>query len=194
MKNLFKFFILAVLICFPIYGAFAGDVPEAILTDDDAQLYFGEIISWEKETCYIKINPLQQIKGDLSINSEITYSQLPSHLLDMPFKLNQTYLIAYIDENNLYFLETSSMDTQTLQIKDSKATDDDMLYRMQQYLNEGKYEEAEKARVNSISASSNKPSSLPDIEIPNKPNRMLYYLFAFILVLFAIRFITKQKR
>ncbi|MGN1060063.1 MAG: hypothetical protein ACI4QW_06495 [Clostridia bacterium] len=139
-------FLLAALLCY------AGDVPEGLLANDSAQVYFGEIqaISGESITVIQKKN----IKGEFEQDKAYTY---PNQGLPNFVTVGQIYLCGYYDEHNpLYVWEVSSLDTKTLKIRST----DDMSKRLEQYLHEGQFDEAEaKRRANPDNVTANADST-----------------------------------
>lgn len=118
---------------------YAGDVPEALLYTDSAQLYFGKVM--EVTDASITIFPVKKVKGDVEPDTAITYSQ---EIHGSKPQAGKTYLFGYIDENNLYFWITDTMEPKTLKLKNANG----MSLRLQEYLNNGDFEEAEEARQN----------------------------------------------
>ena len=139
----------------------AGDVPEGLLMNNTAEVYFGEIKSIEQNT--ITVIQKQPIKGLFEEGSERTYS-------DFAFTGNptvgETYLCGFYDEYNpLYMWEVTSFEPKTLQIK----TTDNMSMRMQEYLNTGKFEEKEQERLTTLQTST---STENEVKISEKPNEL----------------------
>lgn len=122
----------------------AGDIPESLLYDENCPVYFGEVKSVDGES--ITIIQVQNIKGDFAEDSVITY---PRFTFTKDPKAGQIYLCGYFDENNpLYIWEVDCYDTGSLKISNT----DDMSKRMQGYLNEGLFEEAEAKRTAGLEA------------------------------------------
>ena len=143
---------------------YAGDVPEALLHTDGAQLFFGKV--QELTDTSITILPLQKIKGEVEPGKAITYSQ---KIYGSKLQVGKTYLFGYIDENNLYFWVTDGMDPKTLKLKDAGGMD----LRLQEYLNTGEFEKAEEARQNEAAtktASSDSPTAMPTATISTLPS------------------------
>lgn len=153
------FFILAFTgVCY------AGDVPEALLHTDGAQLFFGKVT--ELTDTSITILPLKRIKGEVEPDKAITYSQ---KIYGWKPQVGKTYLFGYIDENNLYFWVADSMDPKTLKLKDANGMD----LRLQEYLNNGEFEKAEEARQNkaaATAASFSSPTIAPEKTISALPS------------------------
>ncbi len=138
--------ILSVVLMLVSFGttAQAGDVPEGLLSNDDALVFFGEVITYDKNnSAEIEVSPVKKIKGDVVIGEWVTFNE-PSPV-GAKIKEGELYLFAFFDENNpIYIFETSSFNPTELELEDAEG---DMWERFEQYLNEGKYEEAEKDRI-----------------------------------------------
>ena len=137
----------------------AGDVPEGLLMNNTAEVYFGEIKSIEQNA--ITVIQKQSIKGLFEEGSERTYS-------DFAFTGNpivgETYLCGFYDEYNpLYMWEVTSFEPKTLQIK----TTDNMSTRMQEYLNTGKFEEKEQERLAALQTSTSIENDVKVVENMN---------------------------
>lgn len=118
---------------------YAGSVPEDLLYYDFAQVYFGKVKNVDGNS--ITVIQQKNIKGEFTQDNELTYKRFVS--TNSP-KIGTTYLCGYFDENNpLYVWDVTSLDTKTLTIKNT----DSMSKRMQEYLNEGKFEEKEKEKL-----------------------------------------------
>lgn len=152
MKKLL-FYILSLFVLMSVTTVcYAGDIPETLLGDNSAQVFFGEIKNVDEEI--ITVIQRQNIKGEFSKDSEITYN---SFSFTASPKLGEIYLCGYVDENNpLYVWEVTSTETKSLQISNT----DEMSKRMQQYLNEGRFEEKESERLAAASGSE-APSQVP---------------------------------
>lgn len=134
----FLIFLLIPSICY------AGDVPETLLYDDSAYVYFGKIKSIDNES--VTVIQYQNIKGDFLKGRELNYERF---VFDGTLKSDEIYLCGFIDENNpLYIWAVSCLDTKDLKIE----TKDSQSQRMQTYLNEGKFEEKENERLSFIEA------------------------------------------
>lgn len=131
-------------------SVFAGSIPEDLLSDDEAKLYVGRIENFTDEETpsapYIKvtsvsITPIEKIKGDVEIGKTIAYDKTNMHL---KLEKGKEYLIADIDENNLYAYEIEYKTEKEIKLVDSRKYD--MVQRLENYLNEGAYARAEQER------------------------------------------------
>jgi len=130
---------------------FAGSIPEDLLNDDNAKLYIGTIEDFTDEEIpsapYVKvtsvsITPIEKIKGDVEIGKSIVYEQTDMHL---KLEKAKDYLIADIDENNLYAYEIKSKTEKEIKLLNSDKYD--MVQRLENYINEGAYAMAEQERA-----------------------------------------------
>lgn len=138
----------------------AGDVPEGLLMNNTAEVYFGDIKNIEQNT--ITVIQKQPIKGLFEEGSERTYS-------DFSFTGNptvgETYLCGFYDEYNpLYMWEVTSFEPKALQIK----TTDNMSMRMQEYLNTGKFEEKEQERLATLQTNTSTENEVRVVEKMNE--------------------------
>lgn len=127
--------------------AYAGSIPEDLLGADYAQVYFGEIKSIvpNGEDSTVTIVQKQNIKGEFTEGMEYVYDDVGFFSGATP-EVGKTYLCGYFDENNpVYIWETSSLDTKTLKILNK--TGGGMEERMEEYLNSGLFDEAERKRL-----------------------------------------------
>lgn len=124
----------------------AGSIPEDLLNEDFAQIFFAEVVYYhpDKENPDIEVSPVKVIKGDVNMGGKLTYYN-PNTIGDFDVKVGNVYLFTYFDEHNpTDIFEVTSYDTSTLKIKH---IDGDMWERFEKYLNEGRYLDAEHARL-----------------------------------------------
>jgi hypothetical protein len=140
---------------------YAGDVPEGLLSYDHAQLYFGKVTAVTDTT--VTIVPVKNVKGDIVLNETVTYKR--GHMMGGGNEqVGKTYLVGHVDENNLYYWITDSMDPRTLKIKNASAMD----LRLQGYLNNGDFEKAEEARQKKLAVTAS-PTAVPTVSPPAAP-------------------------
>ena len=136
--------IVAVLICMTMIlpmTAFAGDVPESLLYEEGAQLFFGEVLSYhaDKENPDIEVSPVTGIKGNVKEGTKQTYNN-PNPIGNFKVRVGKVYLFTYYEgDNYIDFFEVTTYDTRTLKVRHVEGS---MWERFEQYLNEGKYGEA----------------------------------------------------
>ena len=142
MKRLIA--LLAVLICMVMIlplTAFAGDIPESLLYEEGAQIFFGEVLAYhpDKENPDIEVWIAAKIKGNLNEGSKQVYNN-PDPVGDFKVREGKVYLFTYYEGNNyIDFFEVTTYDTRTLKVRHVEGP---MWERFEQYLNEGKYGEA----------------------------------------------------
>ena len=147
MRKLFVLSILIIVFLTTSLTAFAGDVPEGLLSNDDAQVFFGEVLDYNDNT--VTVCPRVKIKGDVLTGTKQHYNK-PYPVGNFKVKSGNVYLFTYFDENNeTNIFEVTSYDTATLKIKN---TDFDIWKRFESYLNDGEYEKAEQKRIDEINA------------------------------------------
>lgn len=147
MKKIFCFiFMLTILISMSI-TAFAGSIPEDLLFEDGAQIFFGEVVSFEPDgdIPYVEVIPTKKIKGDVIVDGSCYSWQRANAIGNIDIKVGNVYLFTYLDENNTTdIFEVTSYDTSTLELKNVEG---DMWKRFEINLRKGRYEEAEQARI-----------------------------------------------
>lgn len=136
--------IVAVLICMTMIlpmTAFAGDIPESLLYDEGAQIFFGEVLSYhpDNENPDIEVWIAAKIKGNVNGGSKQVYNN-PDPVGDFKVREGKVYLFTYYEgDNYIDFFEVTTYDTRTLKVRHVEGP---MWERFEQYLNEGQYGEA----------------------------------------------------
>ena len=150
MKKIISFIGIVSIVLSMTITAFAGSIPEDLLSEDNAKLYIGTIEDFTDEETpsapYVKvtsvsITPIEKFKGDVEIEKTIVYEKTDMHL---KLEKGKEYLIADIDENNLYAYEIEYKTEKEIKLVDSRKYD--MVQRLENYLNEGAYARAEQER------------------------------------------------
>ena len=197
MKKLLAgiFAIMAVLCLY--VTAYAGDIPESLLCDDESQVFFAEVTEY-KDT-YVKVIPVKIIKGDVKLGEEVRYDQA-TLIGEFSVKRDMAYLFAKADENNpTYIFRASDYDTQTLDLIDVKP-DEGMFAFFETDLNNGDYDEAESARRERLGLSAQNlqiSGELPPLHTKlTKDYTMVYVLcgFGIIAVVSVVVYIVKRKK
>ena len=136
--------LLAVLTCMVMIlplTAFAGDIPESLLYEEGAQIFFGEVLSYhpDKKNPDIEVSPVVGIKGNVKEGTKQTYNN-PNPVGDFNVHVGKVYLFTYYEgDNYIDFFEVTTYNTRTLKVRHVEGP---MWERFEQYLNEGKYGEA----------------------------------------------------
>lgn len=150
MKKLICLLCVFVVMLTMTITVFAGSIPEDLLHSDDAKLYIGTVEGFSYKEIpsspYIKITalavkPIEYIKGEVEIGKTITYKDTNIY---MNLVEGKDYLIAYLDQHNIYAYEIKSKTNDKITLVDSN--DYDMVQRLEEYLNDGLYADAEKER------------------------------------------------
>ena len=142
MKRLIA--LVAVLICMVMIlplTAFAGDIPESLLYEESAQIFFGEVLSYhpDKKNPDIEVSPVVGIKGNVKEGSKQTYNN-PNPIGGFKVRVGKVYLFTYYEgDNYIDFFKVTTYNTKTLKVRHVEGP---MWDRFEQYLNEGKYGEA----------------------------------------------------
>ncbi len=140
LKRIIGIMLMMVVLLTPI-TAFAGSVPEDLLSHDGAKVFFAELIAYDKEQ--IQVSPFKVVKGDMDEREWVTFSE-PSVVGSFIPMEGNVYLFAYFDDNNpIYVFNATSYDTAELKLKGAEG---DMWKRFETMLNEGKFEAADAVR------------------------------------------------
>jgi hypothetical protein len=199
MKKLLSFIVGIFILLSLSTVCYAGSIPEDLLYDDSAQVYFGEVKNVDGDN--ISVIQRKNIKGEFTQDKELTYKKFT--FTDSP-EIGATYLCGYFDENNpLYVWDVTSLDTKTLTIKNT----DDLSKRMQEYLNDGKFDEKEKERLESsdakddVALSANEPATTIIDNNPERTNNTSdtgnsYWIILILCVAFLVGIVlfTRTKR
>ncbi len=151
MKKLMIFGLTFIMVLLSSVSVFAGDVPESLLSTDDAKVFLATVENYTIKpstiSAYamidtIELMPTEKIKGDVIIGVKESYSRC-----DTKFNPESgvEYLVGYIDENNLYIYEIESREGNRFKLVDADSFD--MTKRLENYLNDGSFERAEQDRL-----------------------------------------------
>ena len=189
MKKIISLLCLVAIMLSMSSTALAGSIPEDLLYEDYAQIFFAEVVYYhpDKENPDIELSPVKVVKGDVKTGVKLTYYN-PNTVGDFKVKEGNVYLFTYFDENNpTDIFEVTSFDTSTLKLKNVEG---DMWMRFQKYLNNGDYEEAEQERrdrLGLLDELMEDVEKLPPLEnnsplylimpLINRINRNTFYIF-----------------
>ena len=137
----FVLFLVFVVLLSCTYTALAGDIPESLLHGEDAQIFFGEVLSYhpDKQTPDIELSPVAIIKGNVKEGTKQTYLN-PNTMGDFRPVEGKVYLFTTYDEvDYIDIFEVTTYNTKTLKLRHVKG---DMWDRFEKYLNQGKYGQA----------------------------------------------------
>ena len=192
MKKILAFTFVLCILLMNITCVFAGDLPETFLSSDEAKVYFGELLEVNVFSNDFKtvVRPVKKVKGDVAVGTETEYIN-PEFVGEISAKKGNIYLFAYIDSANpLYIFEIDSYNTSSLSISGIK--DNDMWQRFLDYLHEGKYEDAEKERLERLGVTETiTPTELPPIK---SYNMEIYGLISILVAAVAFVIYTKVTK
>ncbi len=149
MKKIIILFSMVAAMLSISFTTFAGSIPEDLMHEDGAQIFFAEVLAYNGEGASVTVRPVKKVKGDVATGTQQHYDRA-NPVGDFVVRPGNVYLFTYLDENNpTDIFEVTSYDTATLKIKN---TDGDMWKRFEKYLHDGEYEKAEQGRINKINA------------------------------------------
>ena len=146
MKKLLCLIGLVTLMSIMSVSVFGGDIPNSYLVEDDAQVYFGEVKEFTKNT--VTIIQKENIKGEFKQDSEYTYER-KDFTTHKELEIGKIYLCTVIPTETYIHIaiwDVTSTDTKTLEVTE----DHTFAYDMQQALNKGSFEKAEQKRLAKI--------------------------------------------
>ena len=156
LKCFFNAFTALFIFMFLPLNVYAGDIPEGLLEFDNSIVYIGELKSISSTGDLTFIEKLK-IKGNFKADKE---DLIKSESYFENLKVGKTYLVGYAPDNiRPWILEAYGSDTETLIIKD----DSDMAKRMENYIHEGKFKQADEQ----INAEKNGESSIESTSAKN---------------------------
>ena len=141
MKKLIAIVTLVIVMVSGSITASAGDIPESLLYDDNAQIFFGEVLTYHpnKENPSMSVSPLVAIKGNVKEGIKQNYNN-PHSMGGFDIHEGKVYLFTYYENTNyIDIFEVTTYDTRTLKLKHVEGS---MWERFEQYINQGKYGEA----------------------------------------------------
>ena len=140
-KMLTSLLLMIMLMTLSITTVSAGDIPESLMNSDDAQIFFGEVLSYHpnKENPSIEVAITEVIKGKVEKGTKHTYYN-PNTIGDYNIRNGKVYLFTYYDDaNSTDIFEVTTYNTKTLKLKHIQGS---MWERFEKYINQGKYGEA----------------------------------------------------
>lgn len=199
MKKIIGFIGIITVMLLMSLTAFAGSIPEDLMNEDNAKIFFAEIVSYSDtgETLKLEYSATKKIKGDVELET-ITEAYRPNLVGDFNVEIGKEYLFTYFDKNNdTDIFDVTSTDTATLKLKN---TTGDMWERFEEYLNDGKYEDAEAEREDRLGLM-DKLIDEADTTIPSETStaNTAKIFVAICIVIFVTAFsvgfiFTKKKR
>ena len=138
MKKRIAVLVFVVMVISVSLTVLAGDIPESLLHSENAQIFFGEVLTYHSDEAnpQIGVSVVAVIKGNIKEGTEQIYAK-PNPMGDFNVQKGKVYLFAYYDEvNPTDIFEVTTYDTRTLKLKHVEGS---MWERFENYLNEGKY-------------------------------------------------------
>ena len=143
-----RFVALCFVICLLLTSCltvWAGDIPEALGYEDDAKVFVGTLLNCDDSPMGAKdvtVLPTVKIKGEVEIGVDDTFEGC--YFPNQEPKLGAEYFFGWLSNTEVYAYEVKSRtdDKITIHITDEFAE------RIQNYLDEGMYLQAEIERVN----------------------------------------------
>jgi len=136
--------IIAILLTMSV-SVFAGDVPEALSYEDDAQVFIGTLKSFETDSAQavknVTVVPTRKIKGDISPGETQTYTSC--YFGSVTPEAEKEYLFGCLGENSVWVYAVEYYDEKEIKLKIT----DEFAERIQNYLDEGLYIAAEQERL-----------------------------------------------
>lgn len=134
--------VICVLLLFISTNVFAGDIPEGIMLGDQKALFIGEITSITEDTIIIK--PSTIMMGSIT-ESEVQIETFDNYYgTDKKPEIGDYIVAVLLDDNKIddrWVFKASSDDYKSLNLVSEKYN---MVVRYEEYINEGKYFEAQK--------------------------------------------------
>lgn len=147
-----KLFIFLCCIFAMTATAYAGDIPEILLREDEAMTYIGVVTEIAKDR--ITVTQKFAFKGDLEEGRSLEFAYP-----DQDLKVGEQYLIGSSGDEIycLYHIKKFDPETGTIRIKEDHNT----AQRLEEYINNGDLAKAEQERLAKLSADAD-PSSAED--------------------------------
>lgn len=145
MKKLIAVFVVVstlLLSCFPVL---AGDIPEALSYEDDAKVFVGTLLSCFDSpigTKDVTVLPTVKIKGDVELGVDDTFEGC--YFPNQEPEIGAEYFFGWLSNTEVYAYEIKSRTDNKITIHIT----DEFAERIQNYLDEGMYQQAEIERVN----------------------------------------------
>ena len=141
MKKIIAILTFVIIMISSSIIALAGDIPESLMYDENAQIFFGEVLTYHpnKEIPSISVSPVAAIKGKVKEGTKQNYNN-PHSMGGFDIHEGKVYLFTYYENTNyIDIFEVTTYDTRTLKLKHVEGS---MWERFEQYINQGKYGEA----------------------------------------------------
>lgn len=143
MKKLLCILLSALMIFLTSFSAFAWSVPEDIGYEDEAKIYFAEVISSYPSENSVVVKPIKTIKGNVPLGKLHIVRQCFKHVVP-----GNVYIFLTVSENfqDTYVFTPTSYDTDTLSFSRVDGNND----RLIKYINQGDYKHKDDERINRL--------------------------------------------
>ncbi|MFN7249839.1 MAG: hypothetical protein ACK4M9_03520 [Anaerobacillus sp.] len=192
--------VIFLLLSYTNVFVFAGDIPEGIMEGNQKALFIGEIKFINTDT--FSIIPSTIMMGNIE-QSEIEIEQFDSYYgtNDKP-KTGDFVVAVLLDDqtiDDMWIFKTTSDDYRTLKLISEQYP---MVVRYEQYINEGKYFEAQeklekenKTYINSTSVNETESVEIVEnVQIPSKLNNNLVIPLLILFFVFVFVFLAKSRK
>ena len=179
-------------------AAYAGDVPENLLEDDNIKIFTATVTDVNKETITIKV--IHKLKGEILENQTLSlpYFEFNGSKDNKP-KVNNSCIITIRDDKSYYSFKTTSTDPKTLKLLNHTTNislnmnGQSMDERFQEYINTGVYEKAEQERLNNKIEVGTNTASVHAYTNNNYILRLILLISGVIVVLLGLIWMLKSK-
>ena len=138
MKKIIAMLTFVIIMISSSIIALAGDISESLMYDENAQIFFGEVLAYHpnKEIPSISVSPVAAIKGKVKEGTKQNYNN-PHSMGGFDIHEGKVYLFTYYENTNyIDIFEVTTYDTRTLKLKHVEGS---MWERFEKYINQGKY-------------------------------------------------------
>ncbi len=138
--------VIAILLTMSV-SVFAGDIPEALGVEEDAQIFIGTLKDFElynstgSQTQNVSVVPTVKIKGEVKINQIQTYEMC--YFGKVTPEKDTEYLFGWLADNSVWAYAIESYNENEIKLKIT----DDFAERIQSSLDNGIYEKLEIERM-----------------------------------------------
>ena len=146
MKRIISLLGIIAIMLSAILTAYAGDVPEALGYEDDAQIFIGTLKQFEIDDAYgskllnVQVIPTRKIKGEVPINELQTYELC--YFGKVTPQKDTEYLFGWLADNSVWVYAIESYNEKDIKLQIT----DEFAERIQDSLDSGLYARAEQER------------------------------------------------
>lgn len=145
MKKIISLLCLITIMMSMTFTAFAGDIPEALCSEDDAKVFIGtlkdfKLDSSEPKVLDVQVLPTRKIKGEVAINELQTYEFC--YFGKVTPEKDKEYLFGWLADNSVWVYAIESYNAKEIKLKIT----DEFAERIQDSLDSGLYARLEQER------------------------------------------------